>query len=101
MPRHWLGVCETQHIRGAWQTSGAKCPQPPRLRDPDPTARRAIPHSIVLPQIATTLTLQLHFGVGTLCLGLVGSSPKRPSNDKLRSNALSGQARCQAADFLH
>ena len=47
------------------------------------------------------LALQLQFKMGAPCLGLMGSSPERPSDDELWSDALSSEARCDAADFLH
>ena len=48
-----------------------------------------------------TEALQLQFEMSAFCLGLVCSSPERPSDDELWSDALSSKARGDAADFLH
>ena len=47
------------------------------------------------------LALQLRFHVSAPCLGLMCSSPERPSDDELRSGSLSSKSRGDAADFLH
>ena len=49
----------------------------------------------------TLLALQLHFDMGALCFCLMCSSPERPGDDELWSDAFARKARRDAADFLH
>ena len=48
-----------------------------------------------------TEALQLHFDMGALCFCLMCSSPERPGDDELWSDAFARKARRDAADFLH
>ena len=47
------------------------------------------------------LALQLHFDMSALCFCLMCSSPERPSDDELWSDAFARKARRDTADFLH